>query len=109
MIVVADPHVVEDFEATGLRLERLDSLDQEKLLLWLIDKSRDLDKREVDAEFARDFGSEIAQRTLGATFAEMVRKGGLRAMATRDNTRLIVQFPPSEELLRHLPTELPVQ
>lgn len=97
VVIITDPHIVTDFEANGLRMARLFDTDAEKVLLWLIDKSRDLDRRQIDAEFAIDMGPEIRNRKMGACLAEMAAKGRLRVIATRDGSKVIAQLALTSE------------
>jgi hypothetical protein len=99
VIIITDPYVVADFEATGLHMARILDPDYEKVLLLLIDTSRDLDGRQIDAEFAIDMGPEIRDRTIGRTLARLAAKGRLRIIATGDESRVIVQmiFRPEDD------------
>ena len=92
VIVITDPHVVMDFEGTGTRIARMLDPDQEKVLLWLIDKSRHLDGRNIDSEFAIDMGPEIKSRMMGATLATLAEKGRARIIATGDESKVVVQM-----------------
>lgn len=92
VVIIKDSHLVADFEAAGIRMARLLNSDQERVLLWLIDKSRDLDRRKIDDEFAIDMGPEIRNRTFGGILACLAKKGLLRIIATSDRRTVIVQF-----------------
>ena len=41
VLIITDPHVVADFEATGMPIARLGDVDQERVLLWVIDSRGD--------------------------------------------------------------------
>lgn len=98
VVVLSDPHIVADFEKTGLRLARIADEDHEKVLLWLIDKSRALENRNMDSEFAIDMGPAIKNREMGETIAGLVRHGRARAIATGDDSKVILQliFTPAD-------------
>ena len=109
VVVVADPHLVADFEKTGLRIARLRDSDQGRVLLWLIDKSRALSGRRVDDEFAIDYGPEIKSRMIGGTLAELARKGHLRIVATFDESKVIIQMIFGPEDYSQDPAEIEAQ
>lgn len=92
VIILTDPYVVADFETTGMRMARMQDPDEEKVLLYLIDTSRDLDARKVDTEFAIDMGPELNNRTMGTTLASLAKKGRARVVATRDARKVIIQM-----------------
>lgn len=99
VFIITDPHIVDDFEKHRPIARLLEPLE-ESVLLWLIDKSRLLEHRDMDTEHSIEFGPAIKGRRLGSTLAELAENGFVRVVATHDRGKLILQpanLPPMEE------------
>ncbi len=94
--IFKDPHVVADFEATGLRLSRFPNTDTEAVFLWWVSK-KSPQREDLAQDFAFQFADGIRDREIGSTLAKLAHLGHLRVMAIQNDAGVIIQMTPGSQ------------